>query len=31
MKTREKGIIIYILLTSILGALTMLTIPYAMA
>lgn len=31
MKTREKGIITYILLTSILGAITMLTIPYAMA
>lgn len=31
MKTREKGIIAYILLTSILGAITILTIPYAMA
>lgn len=31
MKTREKGIITYILLTCILGALTILTIPYAMA
>ena len=31
MKTREKGLITYILLTSILGALTMLSIPYAMA
>lgn len=31
MKSREKGIITYILLTSILGAITMLTIPYAMA
>lgn len=31
MKTREKGIIIYILLTCILGALTILTIPFAMA
>lgn len=31
MKTREKGIITYILLTCILGSLTILTIPYAMA
>lgn len=31
MKSREKGIITYILLTSILGAITMLTIPYAMS
>lgn len=30
MKSREKGIIIYVL-TSILGTLTILTIPYAMA
>ena len=31
MKSREKGIITYVLLTSILGVLTILTIPYAMA
>lgn len=31
MKTREKGIIIYILLTCILGALTILAIPFALA
>lgn len=31
MKTREKGIITYILLTCILGALTVLAIPFALA
>lgn len=31
MKTKEKGIITYLLLTCILGSLTILAIPYAMA
>lgn len=31
MKTKEKGIITYLLLTCILGCLTILAIPYAMA